>query len=57
MLGTRNNSLSHRKDWLLTWHEYVQPLIDAAVPHGLLDFVDFHALGSNLTPEVSSLHC
>ena len=39
----------------MNWATYAKPLIDAASPKKLIDFVDFHAYDANADPEVSEL--
>ena len=34
------------------WNSYSKPLIDAALPKGLLDYYDFHAYDGNGFPQV-----
>jgi hypothetical protein len=35
-----------------TWFTFMKPFLDAVVPLGYLDFVDFHAYGNNTNPDV-----
>ena len=53
MLTCDKCSIYYRKQSILMWYTYIRPLIDSTAKKGLLDFIDFHAYDSNMSPEVS----